>query len=78
MQNNNENIIKFISYIFLPYRFATVFAELGLKYGDGVHILTGNNNFTFISMYAAFYLGAFASTGDISLDPDTIAGQVFV
>ena len=73
-----KDVMNFISYIFLPCRFAAVFAELGLKYGDGVHILTGNNNFTFISMYAAFYLGAFASTGDISLDPDTIAGQVFV
>ena len=57
-------------------RFAAVFANLGVKYGDGVHILTGNNNFTFISMYSAFYLGAFASTGDISLDADTIAGQL--
>ena len=57
-------------------RFAAVFSTLGLKYGDGVHILTGNNNHTFISMYAAFYMGAFASTGDISLDADTIAGQV--
>ena len=60
----------------LSFRFAAVFTKLGVKYGDCVHILTGNNSFTFIAMYAAFYLGAFASAGDVELDAETIAGQV--
>ena len=57
-------------------RLSVVFSNLGLKKGDSIHIVTGNHNYLFLSTFAAWYLGASASTGDVALDADTIAGQV--
>ena len=60
----------------LPIRLSVVFSNLGLKKGDSIHILAGNHHYALLSLFAAWYLGASASAGDIALDSDTIASQV--
>jgi hypothetical protein len=49
---------------------------LGLKKGQCIHIVVGNHHYSYLSVFAAWHLGAFTSTGDTELDEDTIAGQV--
>ena len=55
---------------------SVVFQRLGLKQGQCIHIVAGNHHYSYLSIFAAWHLGAFSSTGDIALDEDTIAGQV--
>ena len=65
-----------ITLIVFHFRLAVVFANLGLRYGECIHIIAGNHNYTFLAIFAAWYIGAYCSTGDVELDSDTIGGQV--
>ena len=58
------------------FRISIVFQKLGLQKGQCVHIVVGNHNYSFLTTFAAWHLGAYSSTGDVALDDDTIAGQV--
>ena len=60
----------------LSIRLSVVFSKLGLSKGDSIHIVAGNHNYAFLSLFAAWYLGASASAADIALDSETIASQV--
>ena len=63
-------------YPLLNFRIAIVFEKLGLKPGECIHVLAGNHNYSYLLNFAAWYLGAYTSTGDVALDEDTVAGQV--
>ena len=57
-------------------KISIVFQKLGLKQGECIHILVGNHHYSYLSTFAAWYLGAYSSTGDVELDEDTVAGQL--
>ena len=59
------------------FRFAAIFHKLGLKKGDGIHMVVGNYNNSFLALFGAWLLGAFGSCGDVNLDAKAIAGQVW-
>ena len=52
--------------------------RLGFKKGDGIHLVVGNENLSFIAIFAAWTLGGFVSCGDIALDATAIASQVII
>ena len=58
-------------------RLSIVFAKLGLSRGDSIHVVAGNHHYSFLAIFAALYLGASSSTGDVALDSETIGAQVY-
>lgn len=57
-------------------KYAKIFQELGFNSGDGIHILVGNDNHSFLTVFAAWHLGGFASCGDVNLDANAIRHQL--
>lgn len=57
-------------------KIASVFHNFGFRKNNGIHIVVGNYNSSFLALFAAWYLGGFGSCGDIALDAKAIAGQI--
>ncbi len=57
-------------------KYALVFKQLGFKKGDGLHMVAGNYNNSFLALFGAWILGGYGSCGDVNLDSKAIAGQV--
>lgn len=57
-------------------KYAKVFQRLGFASGDGIHLIVGNHNHSFLTVFAAWHLGGFASCGDVNLDANAIRHQL--
>ena len=55
---------------------AKIFKNLGFEPKDGIHLVVGNHNYNFLAVFATWYLGGFASCGDINLDHKAIESQI--
>ena len=57
-------------------KYAYIFRQYGFKKGDGIHMVVGNKNHSYLALLGALYLGGFASCGDVALDSKAISGNV--
>ena len=48
----------------LSQKFAVIFKNLGVKYGDVVHFMVGNHNHTFVALGGLWIIGAIGSFGN--------------
>ena len=53
-----------------------IFRQYGFGKGDGIHMVLGNRNHSFLALFGALLLGGFGSCGDIALDAPAIAGNL--
>ena len=54
-----------------------IFRQYGFGKGDGIHMVLGNRNHSFLALFGALLLGGFGSCGDIALDAPAIAGNSY-
>ena len=59
------------------YRFAVILSNCGFEKGDTLHVSVGNHNYVFPLFGGAWIHGGRVSCGDIALDSNAIAGQVW-
>ncbi|XP_059093403.1 luciferin 4-monooxygenase-like isoform X1 [Tigriopus californicus] len=57
-------------------RFGAFFEQHGFKRGHVVHLILGNENLTFPICFGAWILGGCVSTGDVNLEPRSLAAQL--
>ena len=56
-------------------KYAVIFRQYGFRKGDGIHLVVGNRNHSFLVLFGAFLLGGFGSCGDTALDETNISGM---
>ena len=56
-------------------KYAVIFRQYGFRKGDGIHLVVGNRNHSFLVLFGAFLLGGFGSCGDTALDETHISGM---
>ena len=66
-QNSTGNVFS---------RFAVIFRKHGLKPGDIVHTVVGNENMVFPMTFGVWTVGGAMSNGDVNLEDRSIALQV--